>query len=30
MYIEDYGFQLVEHTRDRWVVRLPAQAREDV
>jgi len=30
MYIDDYGFQLVEHTRDRLVVRVPAQARKDV
>jgi len=29
-YIDRYGFQLVEHTRDRLVVRNPAQAREDV
>ena len=29
-YIDRYGFQLVEHTRDRLVVRLPEQAREDV
>ncbi len=29
-YIDRYGFQLVAHTRDRLVVRLPEQAREDV
>ncbi len=28
-YIEDYGFQLVAHTCDRLVVRLPEQARDD-
>ena len=29
-YIDHYGFQLVEHTRGRLVVRLPAPAREGV
>ena len=27
-YIDHYGFQLVAHTRDRLVVRLPEQARD--
>ena len=29
-YIDNYGFQLVEHTRHRLVVRVPAQPRENV